>query len=450
MGGAVNLLSHPVIVGFVNAAALLIIISQLGPLMGIASDPGLNPLERLIELGAAIEQLNPTAVAIGLGCAAGMWLIHRHLTTMLAWVGINLPPEHPISRLGPLVVASAAIVAVWAGDLHTTFDVAVIGEIPGGLPAWTLPPFEWQLWLDLLPTSIMIALVSFVESFSIGTTLATRQRTRVNSHQELIALGAANIGAAFTGAYPVAGSFTRSSVNFQSGARTQVSSLVCAVIIMLTLLFFTPLFTLLPHAALAAIVIISVLGLIDFTSIRLHWKVHRDDSITQLVTLITVLAFGVETGLITGVALSIALFVRRVSKPHIAIVGRVRNSEHFRAARRHDVETFAHVAAIRIDESLFFANANQIENKLLKIIQRRPGTEHVLLVCSAVNMIDVSGLEMLYRINQNLKLMGITLHLSEVKGPVMAQLEATDFIMTLHGSVFFTTDQAMCDLGERA
>jgi SulP family sulfate permease len=193
-----------------------------------------------------------------------------------------------------------------------------------------------------------------------------------------------------------------------------------------------------------------VLGLIDFTSIRLHWKVHRDDSITQLVTLITVLAFGVETGLITGVALSIALFVRRVSKPHIAIVGRVRNSEHFRAARRHDVETFAHVAAIRIDESLFFANANQIENKLLKIIQRRPGTEHVLLVCSAVNMIDVSGLEMLYRINQNLKLMGITLHLSEVKGPVMAQLEATDFIMTLHGSVFFTTDQAMCDLGERA
>jgi SulP family sulfate permease len=449
MGGAVNLLSHPVIVGFVNAAALLIIISQLGPLMGIPSDPGLNPLERLIELGATIDQLNPTAVAIGLGCGAGMWLIHRHLTTVLGWAGINVPPEHPITRLGPLVVASVAIVVVWIGELHTAFDVAIIGEIPGGLPSWTLPPFQWDLWLDLLPTSTMIALVSFVESFSIGTTLATRQRTRVNSHQELIALGAANIGAAFTGAYPVAGSFTRSSVNFQSGARTQVSSLVCAVVIMLTLLFFTPLFTLLPHAALAAIVIISVLGLIDFTSIRSHWKVHRDDSITQLITLITVLAFGVETGLITGVALSIAFFVRRVAKPHIAIVGRVRNSEHFRAARRHDVETFAHVAAIRVDESLFFANANQVENKLLKIIQRRPGTQHVLLVCSAINMIDVSGLEMLYRINQNLNLMGITLHLSEVKGPVMAQLEATDFIMTLHGSVFFTTDQAMCDLSER-
>ncbi len=449
MGGAVNLLSHPVIVGFVNAAALLIIISQLGPLMGIPSDPGLNPLDRLIQYGATLDRLNPTAVAVGLGSGAGMWLIHRHLTTALGLFGIDLPKDHPISRLGPLIVAVAAIAAVWAGELHSAFDVAVIGEIPGGLPALTLPPFDWDLWLNLLPTSTMIALVAFVESFSIGTTLATRQRTRVNSHQELIALGAANIGAAFTGAYPVAGSFSRSSVNFQAGARTQVSSLVCAVVIMLTLLFFTPLFTLMPHAALAAIVIVSVLGLMDFTSIRTHWKVHRDDSITQLATLITVLAFGVETGLITGVALSIAFFVRRVAKPHIAIVGRIRDSEHFRATRRHDVETFAHVAAIRVDESLFFANANQVENKLLKIIQRRPGTRHVLLVCNAINMIDVSGLEMLYRMNQNLERMGITLHLSEVKGPVMAQLEATDFIMTLHGTVFFTTDQAMRDLSER-
>jgi SulP family sulfate permease len=306
-----------------------------------------------------------------------------------------------------------------------------------------------DLWLDLLPTSTMIALVSYVESYSIGTTLATRQRTRVNSHQELIALGAANVSAAFTGAYPVAGSFTRSSVNYQSGARTQVSSLVCMVVIVFTLLLFTPLFSLLPHTALAAIVIISVLGLIDLKSIRSHWQVHREDSITQLVTLITVLLFGVETGLITGVALSVAFFVRRVSRPHVAIVGRVGNSEHFRAARRFDVQTFAHVAAIRIDESLFFANANQIESKLLKIIQRRPGTRHVVLVCSAVNMIDVSGLEMLYRINENLERMGIELHLSEVKSPVMEQLDATDFLATLHGNIFFTTDQAMRELGEQ-
>ena len=450
MGGVVNLLSHPVIVGFVNAAALLIIISQLGPLMGIDSDARLNPVERLVELGQAADQWNPAALIIGFSCAAGMWVIQRHLVGFLGWFGIQLAPEHPVSRLGPLVVAVAAIAAVWAGELDRTFGVAVIGEVPGGLPALTLPPFEWDLWMDLLPTSTMIALVAFVESYSIGTTLATRKRTRINSHQELIALGAANIGAAFTGAYPVAGSFSRSSVNYQSGARTQVSSLVCMVVILITLLLFTPLFTLLPHAALAAIVIVSVLGLMDFSSVRTHWKVHRDDSITQLVTLATVLIFGVEAGLITGVALSIAFFVRRVSKPHIAIVGRIAGTEHFRAARRHNVETFAHVAAIRIDESLFFANANQVESKLLKIIQRRPGTKHVLLVCTAINMIDVSGLEMLYRVNQNLERMGIILHLSEVKAPVMSQLQATDFIVTLHGSVFFTTDQAMRDLGERS
>jgi SulP family sulfate permease len=449
MGGVVNLLSHPVIVGFVNAAALLIIISQLGPLTGIDSDARLNPVAKLAQLVESRDELNPAALVLGLGCGLGMWAVGRYLVRILRFAGIRLPDNHPVTRLGPLVVAIAAVIAVWIGDLDSAAGVAVIGEVPAGLPGLTVPPLDLDLWLDLLPTSTMIALVSYVESYSIGTTLATRQRTRVNSHQELIALGAANVSAAFTGAYPVAGSFTRSSVNYQSGARTQVSSLVCMVVIVFTLLLFTPLFSLLPHTALAAIVIISVLGLIDLKSIRSHWQVHREDSITQLVTLITVLLFGVETGLITGVALSVAFFVRRVSRPHVAIVGRVGNSEHFRAARRFDVQTFAHVAAIRIDESLFFANANQIESKLLKIIQRRPGTRHVVLVCSAVNMIDVSGLEMLYRINENLERMGIELHLSEVKSPVMEQLDATDFLATLHGNIFFTTDQAMRELGEQ-
>lgn len=449
MGGVVNLLSHPVIVGFVNAAALLIIISQLGPLMGISSDARLDPVEKLLHLAEKSDGINPVALSIGISCGVGMWLIQRYITAPLKLIGLDLPKDHPLTRLGPLFVAIAAAAAVSMGNLNDTAGVDIIGEVPGGLPALTLPPFDWDLWVKLLPTSTMIALVAYVESYSIGTTLATRERTRVNSHQELIALGAANLGAAFTGAYPVAGSFTRSSVNFQSGARTQVSSLVCMVVILLTLLFFTPAFTLLPHAALAAIVIVSVFGLMDFHSVRHHWKVHRDDSITQLVTLFTVLVFGVEAGLISGVGLSIAFFVRRVSRPHIAIVGRVGDSEAFRAARRYDVETFAHVAAIRVDESLFFANANQVESKLLKIIQRRPGTRHVLLVCTAVNMIDVSGLEMLYRMNANLTSMGITLHLSEVKAPVMDQLEATEFLSDLHGSIYFSTDQAMRDLGER-
>jgi SulP family sulfate permease len=448
MGGVVNLLSHPVISGFVNAAAILIIVSQLGPLLGIDSSPG-SPLERLHELGQSITSLNPTTTATGIGSALIMWLVHRHGVRFLQILGLPIPDNHAISRLGPLVVCVVAVAAVWSGDLDTRFGVSVIGEVPGGLPDFTLPPFNTELWLDLLPTSAMIAIVAYVESFSIGTTLANRQRSRVNSNQELIALGAANIGAAFTGAYPVAGSFSRSSVNYQAGGRTPISSIVCMVVIVSTLLFFTPLFTLLPHAALAAIVIISVIGLMDFSDLKSHWHVYRQDTITQMVTLVTVLAFGVEAGLITGVALSIAFFVRKTSKPHIAIVGRVGDSEQFRAAKRYDVETFEHVAAIRVDESLFFANANQVENKILKIIQRRSGTRHVVLVCTAVNMIDISGLEMLYRLNQNLDRMGVTLHFSEVKNPVMRQLEATNFVMELTGSVFFTTDQAMKDLSQR-
>jgi sulfate permease, SulP family len=449
MGGLVNLLSHPVITGFVNAAAFLIIVSQIPAFTGIGPGAADDPFNQLADLAGRWEEINVISIAIGIGALAGLWGVNRYGVALLRLFWPDIPDEHPVSRVGPLVVAviAAGIVAMWQLDVH--FGVAIVGFIPPGLPSFTLPLFDWRLWVDVAPSAAMIAVVAYVESYSIGTTLATRQRTRVNAHQELIALGAANIGAAFTGAYPVAGSFSRSSVNFQAGGRTQVSSLVCAAIIVLTLLFLTPLFAVLPHAVLAAIVVFSVLGIVDLHSARRHWRVYREDSITELVTLATVVMFGVETGLLTGVALSIAFFVRTSSRPHIAIVGRIANTEHFRSARRYSVETFLHVAAIRIDENVYFANANQIESKLLKIVQRRPGTRHVLLVMSAVNMIDVSGLEMFYRFNQNISAMGIKLHLSEVKGPVMEQFEATDFVMQLSGSVFFTTDQAMRDLADR-
>jgi len=449
MGGLVNLLSHPVITGFVNAAALLIIISQLPAFTGIGRGEATDPYHQLLNLARRLDELNLAVLAVGFGSLVLLWLVRRYAVALLRLFRRDVEDNHPIRRTGPMVVAALAAVVVAAWNLDVELGVAVVGELPSGLPAITRPPFHWQLWVDVAPVSAMIAVVSYVESYSIGTTLATRQRTRVNSHQELIALGAANIGAAFTGAYPVSGSFSRSSVNYQTGARTQMSALVCMAVIVLTLLFFTPLFARLPHAALAAIVVVSVVSIVDLHSMRRHWRIHKEDSITEFATLATVLGFGVETGLITGVALSIAFFIRTSSRPHIAIVGRIPHTEHFRSARRYDVETFPHVAAIRIDENVYFGNANQVENKLLKIVQRRPGTKHVLLVMSAVNLVDVSGLEMLYRLNDNLQAMGIKLHLSEVKGPVMEHFEATDFTMRLTGSVFFTTDQAMRDLAER-
>lgn len=449
MGGLVNLLSHPVITGFVNAAALLIIVSQIPALTGIADVAAADPAGEVLELARRLPELHPPTVLVGLGCLLGLWLVRRFGVQLLRLLRRDAAAEHPIARTGPMVVTLGAVLAVWLFDLDGRFGVAVVGAVPSGLPAFTLPPLDWALWLDVAPAAAMIAVVSYVESYSIGTTLATRERTRLNAHQELIALGAANVGAAFTGAYPVAGSFSRSSVNFQAGARSQVSALICTAVVVLTLLFLTSLFQRLPHAALAAIVVVSVLGIVDVASLRRHWRVHREDSLTELATIVTVLTFGVEAGLLTGVTLSVMFFVRTSSRPHVALVGRIGDSEHFRSARRHKVEQFAHVAPIRIDENVFFANANQVENKIMKIVQRRPGTRHVLLVMSAVNLVDVSGLEMLYRVNQNLSAMGIKLHLSEVKGPVMERIDATDFISGLGGSLFFTTDQAMRDLARR-
>ncbi len=450
MGGLVNLLSQPVIAGFVNAAAIVIIISQLGALTGIETGMYDNPVGTILRLVDNAGSWNHATLAIG-ACALVALTVIRYITVAVVRLVVSdFPSEHPFARLGPVVVAFAAGIAVVAMDLDVAHGVAVVGEVRGGLPDPARPYFALDLWLDLAPVAAMVALVAYVESFSIGSALATRQRARINSHQELIALGAANIGAAFTGAYPVAGSFSRSSVNYQAGARSPVSTMMGTVIVLLTVMFLTPALARLPQAVLAAIIIVSVVQLIDFRSLREQWRFYSEDAYTQIATLLTVLFFGVETGLLTGVGLSIAFFIRQSSRPRITLVGRIGGTEHFRAVRRYDVETLQHVCAVRIDENLYFANANQVETKLLKVVQRRPETQHLLVVCSAINMIDATGLEMLHRVNDSFQRLGIKLHLSEIKGSVMTQLEATDFLQNLSGSVFFTTDQAMRQLAERA
>lgn len=441
MGGLVNLLSHPVITGFVNAAAILIIVSQLPALTGLAVPDSSQPLVVLTSLLEQFNSIDPTTLGVGIGALALLLVIPK-LVPRVAWaVGINMSPNHPLTRLGPMMVAVLAVLwATWSG---AAAEMATVGAIPSGLPALKPPPFELQLWLALLPSSAVIALVSYVESYSIGATLAARKQTRVNSHQELIAIGAANIGAAFTGAYPVAGSFSRSSVNYFSGARTQVSSLVCAVIIVAVLLLFTDLFAALPHAVLAAIVMVSVVGLMDLKSSREHWAIHRHDTITELATMLSVLFMGVEIGLAAGVVLSIAFFIRTSSRPNITQVGRLANTEHFRSIKRYDVETLPHVLALRVDENIYFANAAQIEDKFLKRAQRRKGTQHLLVVCSSVNMIDATGLQMLVRLNSNLARAGITLNLSDIKGTLMPHLNAAHLAENITGEIFFTADRAM-------
>ena len=442
MGGLVNLLSHPVISGFVNAAAALIVFSQIPAFTGMPMKPG-NPLDQAAWYLTHLQDIELLPIVIGALAIALIWFFQRHVATLLRRQGLPIPDSHAVTRMGPIAVMFISALLVWLLDLGTLFGLETVGHVPGGLPEFSAPPFDFWLWFDLLDSAAIIAVVAYVESYSIAATFAGREQTRINSNQELIALGAANIGAAFTGAYPVAGSFSRSGVNYDSGARTPLSSVVCGVVIAIALLVLTPLFAFLPAPALAAIVVFSVVGLMDFRSIVRHWRIYKEDAITSLLTMATVLIAGVETGLLTGVALSIAFFIRSSSRPEVTVLGRVGDTEHFRSERRYDVQHVAHVVCARVDENIYFANASQIENKLLKIVHRRAGTRHLLLVCSAVNRLDVTGLEMLFRLNRNLDRLGVTFSLAEVKASVMEQLDATNLKQVLTGNVFFSTDQGM-------
>ena len=448
MGGLVNLLSHPVITGFVNAAAILIIVSQLPAFTGIDVEGAIQPLTVLSGLLSKLGELQSQTFFAATGALLLLLAFPRISVACAKLLRIPITAEHPITRLGPMVVAVLGMLCVWAFDLQPW--LTVVGEIPAGLPDLVIPPFEPQLWLELAPSAFIISLVAYIESYSIGTTLAARKQSRVNSHQELIALGAANIGAAFTGAYPVAGSFSRSSVNFYAGGRTQVSSLVCGLVIVVVLLFLTDLFTILPNAVLSAIVMVSVLGLMDLKSSREHWALHRQDAITEYATLFLVLFLGVEIGIIAGVLLSIAFFVRASSRPNITQVGRLGDTEHFRSIKRHDVETLHHVLALRVDENIYFGNAAQIEDKFLKRAQRRKGTQHLLMVCSSVNMIDATGLQMLNRLNSNLSQAGVNFHMCDIKGTLMPIVEAAHLQTTLSGEIFFSADRAMKHFVEQA
>ena len=289
-------------------------------------------------------------------------------------------------------------------------------------------------------------MVIFMESTSIGTAVASKSRDKINPNQELVGLGAANLGSSLVGGFPVAGSFARTIVNFSAGAVSPVASLVTAALVMITILVFSSVFYHLPRGVLSAIIVISAWQLIDITAIRKIFSFNGTDAVTFSFTFLAVLSLGVESGVLIGIAISFVLLIRSSSKPHIAIVGRVGDSEHFRNIERHDVRTAATVLALRVDESLYFVNTRYIETFIFNHIADSREIEHVLLICTATNFIDTSGLEMLEEVSENLAEVGVTLHLAEVKGPVMDKLKKTGFYSNMTGQVFFTTDIAMKEL----
>lgn len=438
MGFFSNFLSHPVISGFLTASGILIAVSQLGSLLGVSSS-GFTLVERLMTLLPNLPTFNPYTVVIGGGTLLFLVLMRRYGKQSLIKIGLSAALADLMTKAGPVFAVVVTTLAAWHWQLAYEQGVAVVGTIPSGLPALSFPWGDASLWRALLIPAMLISLVGFVESVSMGQMLAAKRRHRISPNQELIGLGAANLAAGFTSGMPVTGGLSRTVINYDAGAQTPAAGAFAALGIALVTMAFTGWLYYLPIATLAATITVSILTLVDIPMLRQTWRYSRSDFAAMAVTILLTLVEGIEAGIIGGVTLSIALFLYRTSRPHSALVGRVPDTEHFRNVERHDVETVSNAALLRIDESLYFANARYLEDTVYNLVASRPELEHVVLICSAVNLIDASALESLDAINARLKDSDVKLHLSEVKGPVMDQLKKSDFLDALTGRVFLST-----------
>jgi sulfate permease, SulP family len=439
-----NFLSHPVISGFITASGLLIAAGQLKHVLGIKVD-GDNLIHLLKGIGQHLAETNLTTVVIGVVTTAFLFWSRNQLKPLLVARGHSPSSVNMLTKAAPVAAVAVTTFLTWAFGL-VNHGVKIVGAIPQGLPPLTMPSFDLALWQQLAVSALLISVVGFVESVSVGQTLAAKRRQRIVPNQELIGLGASNIAAAFTGGYPVTGGFARSVVNFDAGAATPAAGVFTAIGILVAALLLTPFLYYLPQATLAATIIVAVLSLVDLGALKRTWDYSQSDFTAMAATIVMTLASGVEIGIVTGVLVSVALHLWRTSQPHCAIVGRVPGSEHFRNVNRHKVLTDPAVITIRIDESLYFPNARFLEEHISELAAGQPLVRHIVLMCPAVNHIDASALESLEAINRNLKASGILFHLSEVKGPVMDRLKRSHFLDDLTGDVFLSQFDALSKL----
>jgi SulP family sulfate permease len=445
LGFIANFLSHPVVAGFITASGILIATSQVPTLLGIKGGGHTLP-EMLGTIIENIGQSNLITLFIGAAATAFLFWVRKGLKPLLVKAGLRPRAADLTAKAGPVLAVAATAGASWLFSLADR-GVAVVGEVPKGLPPLTLPSFSPDVWVSLAGSALLISVIGFVESVSVAQTLAAKRRQRIVPDQELIGLGAANIAGSLTGGYPVTGGFARSVVNFDAGAATPAAGAFTAVGLLVAAAFLTPLLHPLPKATLAATIVVAVLSLVDFGVLKRTWAYSKGDFAAVASTVAVTLLAGVEAGVSTGVLLSILLFLWKSSRPHIAEVGLVPGTQHFRNVLRHKVYTVPEVLTIRVDESLYFANARFLEDYILARVTSDCPVKHVVLMCSAVNAIDMSALESLEAINQRLKDMGITLHLSEVKGPVTDALQRTHFLSDLTGQVFLSQYDAAVALG---
>lgn len=446
LGFLSQLLSRPVISGFISGSAILIVISQMKYLLGVTSDGG-NGWELALDLLTKTPQVHGPTAAIGLTALAALIFVKAGLTGLLLRVGMDAGKAAFVGRLMPLAVVLFGTLAVVHWDLDTRSGVPVVGAIVEGLPAFTFFLPGYDAISPLIKPAFVLTLVGMVQNLSMAQALAIKRRERVDANAELVGLGAANVVAAFYGGMPVGGGVSRSAVNVAAGARTPLASIVSALAMIAVVAGAAQWFQRLPLAVLAASIIVAAYSMIDVGAFRRAWAYDRADGLALLGTAGGVLAFGLEVGIGMGVLLSTATLLLRASTPHIAVVGRIPGSEHFRNVARHSVETIPGALFVRIDERLFFGNLGAVELRLNQELEKVAGIRDLVLVMSAVNLMDATAVEVFCELNRDLAGRRIRLHLAEVKGPIQDRLMRTGLWSTLSGKVFLSANDAFEKLG---
>ena len=447
LGFLTNFISFPVMAGLGTAVGLQIAAGQLSPVLGIPTEGG-TFLSLVISLVKNSSQINIYTAAIGVPVVIFLLLVRKNLANLLTRIGLSKSLAGIIAKMGPVIAIIITILVVSMLELDKQ-GVKIVGTVPAGLPSLALPPFDLTLWSKLLTPAFLIAIIGYVASVSVAQTLAAKKRQHVDPNQELIALGAANLGASLSGGFPVAGGFSRSIVNFEAGAETPAAGAFTAVGIALVALFLTPLLFFLPSATLGATIFVAVLSMVNFKSIIKTYAYSPTDAVAMALTIILTLTLGVIAGLMAGIGISLMMYLYRTSRPHIAVVGQVPGTQIFRNADRQEVVTTPGIVSMRIDESIYFPNARLLEARVNEMVASNPDVKHFILNCSAVNAIDASGLESLKSINQRLKEGGIVFHLSEIKGPIMDNLKKTQFYQDMKDNIHFTHYDAVYNIDSK-
>lgn len=444
LGWIMQFISRGVSAGFISGAAVLIFASQLKYLTGIPIS-GNGLIGYLSSMQMYFSQLHPLTFLIGL-TAFTLMVMNRYASKWVWMSWLSSSNAKWAERLFPLILLGVAIAL--SSSLHwVTKGVATIGSVPQGLPTFTLPYLpDFHEVLNLLPTAGLMALIAFVSSSSVASTYARLRNETFDANNELRGLGLANIAGGFFQSFPIAGGFSRTAINVESGAKTPLASLVTILVMVAALIAFGNLLNPLPYAILGATIMSAIIGLIDIATLKSAWQRDRLDAASFIAAFIGVLIFGLNTGLVIGLMVSFASLIWQSSKPHVAVVGQLAGTGHFRNINRHDVVTFHNLLMLRIDESLFFGNSESVHRSVILATRDYPEAREIILIMSAVNHIDFTGQEMLISLNQELLSQNKHLNFSFIKGPVMDVIESTPVVTQLSGQVYLSTMDAVNDL----